>query len=136
MARRTEWRSVWGVGRHVLGSQIFDCWLISSGFKVEHYAEGDVFNTEHKNKRSVAGPMAVWGPEIPGDFANNKLVDIFVVGIYAEYYYNTTYMLCARMLNHMASQSMDGFQGSLMYENLVLSSFKHRSSSSGVSALA
>lgn len=67
-----KWRSVWGVGRHVLGSQIFDYWLDSSGFKVEHYADGDLVNTGYKNKRSVAGPMAIWGPEIPGDFAKNK----------------------------------------------------------------
>ncbi|EED13287.1 oxidoreductase, putative [Talaromyces stipitatus ATCC 10500] len=67
-----KWRPVWGVGRHVLGSQIFDYWLDSSGFKVEHYADGDLVNINYKNKRSVAGPMAIWGPEIPNDFAKSK----------------------------------------------------------------
>lgn len=28
---------VWGVGRHVLGSQIFDYWWDRSGFVLEHY---------------------------------------------------------------------------------------------------
>lgn len=69
-----KWKPVWGVGRHVLGSQIFDYWLDPSGFKMEHYADGDLVNTDYKNRRSVAGPMAIWGPEMPGDFANNKAV--------------------------------------------------------------
>jgi hypothetical protein len=67
-----KWRPVWGVGRHILGSQIFDYWLDSSGFKVEHYADGDVVNTDYKNMRSVGGSLAIWGPEIPSDFAANK----------------------------------------------------------------
>lgn len=67
-----KWKPVWGVGRHVLGSQIFDYWLDSSGFKVEHYADGDMVNTNYKNNRSVAGPLAIWGPEVPADFVNNK----------------------------------------------------------------
>jgi hypothetical protein len=28
---------VWGVGRHVMGSQIFDYWFDRSGFVLEHY---------------------------------------------------------------------------------------------------
>jgi Glyoxalase/Bleomycin resistance protein/Dioxygenase superfamily len=30
---------VWGVGRHVMGSQIFDYWWDTSGFMMEHYGE-------------------------------------------------------------------------------------------------
>lgn len=67
-----KWRPVWGVGRHVLGSQIFDYWLDSSGFKVEHYADGDLVNVKHKNNRIVAGSMAIWGPKMPSDFASSK----------------------------------------------------------------
>lgn len=33
-----------GVGRHMLGSQIFDYWKDPFGFRVEHYIDGDVVN--------------------------------------------------------------------------------------------
>ncbi|RFU27354.1 hypothetical protein B7463_g8979, partial [Scytalidium lignicola] len=38
------WTNCWGVGRHLLGSQIFDYWLNPSGNVVEHYSDGDVVN--------------------------------------------------------------------------------------------
>ncbi|KAL6857604.1 hypothetical protein ACO1O0_005045 [Amphichorda felina] len=63
------WRSIWGVGRHVLGSQIFDYWADPSGFKIEHYADGDLVNTHSETQRDVVGPFSVWGPEVPKDFA-------------------------------------------------------------------
>lgn len=62
------WKCVWGVGRHVLGSQIFDYWYDPSGFKIEHYADGDVVNEDTPTKRDVVGPFSVWGPEIPKEF--------------------------------------------------------------------
>ncbi|KPM41688.1 hypothetical protein AK830_g4861 [Neonectria ditissima] len=60
-------KPVWGIGRHILGSQIFDYWRDPSGFTIEHYADGDVVNVHSETKRSVAGPTAVWGPEFPKD---------------------------------------------------------------------
>ncbi|KAJ9148539.1 Glyoxalase/Bleomycin resistance protein/Dihydroxybiphenyl dioxygenase [Pleurostoma richardsiae] len=62
------WKSVWGVGRHVLGSQIFDYWADPSGFKIEHYADGDLVNEDTHTQRDVVGPFSVWGPEVPKDF--------------------------------------------------------------------
>lgn len=66
------WKSVWGVGRHVLGSQIFDYWYDSSGFKIEHYADGDVVNQDNPTRREPLGPFSVWGPNPPSDFGGNK----------------------------------------------------------------
>jgi hypothetical protein len=66
------WKSVWGVGRHILGSQIFDYWYDSSGFKIEHYADGDVVNEDNSTRRERVGPLSVWGPEVPKDFGSNK----------------------------------------------------------------
>lgn len=37
-----------GVGRHLLGSQIYDYWKDPAGFRVEHYTDGDVVNHEHQ----------------------------------------------------------------------------------------
>ncbi|KAK4494334.1 hypothetical protein PRZ48_014632 [Zasmidium cellare] len=62
------WESVWGVGRHILGSQVFDYWHDPSGFKIEHYADGDVVNEEHVVTREAAGPVHVWGPDLPKTF--------------------------------------------------------------------
>ena len=66
------WKSVWGVGRHILGSQIFDYWYDSSKFKIEHYADGDVVNQNNPTRREPVGPLSVWGPELPKDFGDNK----------------------------------------------------------------
>ncbi|KAE8378180.1 Glyoxalase/Bleomycin resistance protein/Dihydroxybiphenyl dioxygenase [Aspergillus bertholletiae] len=66
------WKPVWGVGRHVLGSQIFDYWYDSSMFKIEHYADGDVVNEDNPTRREFVGPLSVWGPELPGDFGEDK----------------------------------------------------------------
>lgn len=57
----------WGVGRHVLGSQIFDYWYDESGFEVEHYADGDLVNCETPVTVQENGPktMSVWGPPRP-----------------------------------------------------------------------
>ncbi|OAQ76637.1 trihydroxytoluene oxygenase [Purpureocillium lilacinum] len=64
------YKSVWGVGRHVLGSQIFDYWWDTTGNMVEHYADGDLINRESPISYSPAGSesLAVWGPELPEAF--------------------------------------------------------------------
>ncbi|KAK3075512.1 hypothetical protein LTR53_001129 [Teratosphaeriaceae sp. CCFEE 6253] len=56
---------VWGIGRHVHGSQVFDYWYDPSHFIIEHYADGDVVNEECKTTKFEAGNMAVWGPPVP-----------------------------------------------------------------------
>ncbi|KAL3455997.1 Glyoxalase/Bleomycin resistance protein/Dihydroxybiphenyl dioxygenase [Aspergillus heterothallicus] len=62
--------SVWGVGRHILGSQIFDYWWDTTGNMVEHYADGDLVNEETPVGYGPAGDesLAVWGPEVPAWF--------------------------------------------------------------------
>ncbi|KAJ5106614.1 hypothetical protein N7456_003289 [Penicillium angulare] len=69
---KNGWTSVWGVGRHILGSQIFDYWYDSSKFKIEHYADGDVVNQNNPTHREPVGPLSVWGPDLPKDFGANK----------------------------------------------------------------
>ena len=65
------WKSVWGVGRHILGSQIFDYWENPSGVKIEHYADGDLVNDKTEMRRDVAGAISVWGSELPKDFGED-----------------------------------------------------------------
>ncbi|KAH8802420.1 glyoxalase family protein [Xylogone sp. PMI_703] len=61
-----NYKLVWGVGRHILGSQIFDYWRDPSGFTIEHYADGDLINHTHRITREPDGgalSLAIWGPE-------------------------------------------------------------------------
>lgn len=64
------YKSVWGVGRHILGSQIFDYWWDTTGFMVEHYVDGDLVNEDTSVGCLQAGneSLAVWGPDVPQDF--------------------------------------------------------------------
>ncbi|CAO2657847.1 Nn.00g071070.m01.CDS01 [Neocucurbitaria sp. VM-36] len=59
--------SVWGVGRHILGSQLFDYWWDTTGNMIEHYADGDLVNEDTPVGWGEAGDesLAVWGPEVP-----------------------------------------------------------------------
>jgi catechol 2,3-dioxygenase-like lactoylglutathione lyase family enzyme len=36
-------RAAWGVGRHIMGSQIFDYWTDPFGNELEHWTDGDLF---------------------------------------------------------------------------------------------
>lgn len=59
-----------GVGRHLLGSQIFDYWRDPSGFRVEHYTDGDVVNDAHRPTvfAGTADQTTQWGAEPPPEF--------------------------------------------------------------------
>ncbi|KAH7403048.1 Glyoxalase/Bleomycin resistance protein/Dihydroxybiphenyl dioxygenase [Cadophora sp. MPI-SDFR-AT-0126] len=72
------WTNCWGVGRHLLGSQIFDYWFDNSGNIVEHYSDGDLVNNKHTLVREVAAPdtMAVWGPNVTLAFLTGSIEDI------------------------------------------------------------
>lgn len=63
-AKRTP---AWGVGRHVLGSQIFDYWKDPWGHELEHWTDGDLFNAaDGSRKASLQDLLAVqWGPRHP-----------------------------------------------------------------------
>ena len=57
----------WGVGRHFLGSQVFDYWRDPWGFTLEHWTDGDLFTAEDPPRTaSIEELMGVqWGPPIP-----------------------------------------------------------------------
>ena len=59
-----------GVGRHLLGSQIFDYWIDPHGFRVEHYTDGDVVDDTHVPSRFVgtADQTTQWGARPSVDF--------------------------------------------------------------------
>jgi catechol 2,3-dioxygenase-like lactoylglutathione lyase family enzyme len=60
----------WGIGRHVIGSQIFDYWKDPSGNMVEHYADGDLFQADVPTGFAQASldVLYQWGPQVPQEF--------------------------------------------------------------------
>jgi catechol 2,3-dioxygenase-like lactoylglutathione lyase family enzyme len=68
--REKGYAHAWGIGRHVLGSQIFDYWQDPWGDKHEHYCDGDLFTADqpmgvHPVSREA---MSQWGPPMPRSF--------------------------------------------------------------------
>jgi hypothetical protein len=60
----------WGIGRHVQGSQIFDYWRDPDGFLVEHFSDGDMFDStlEPGWAPLTASGLSQWGPPVTNDF--------------------------------------------------------------------
>jgi catechol 2,3-dioxygenase-like lactoylglutathione lyase family enzyme len=60
----------WGVGRHVLGSQVFDYWWDPDGMRVEHYADGDLYDNAVPATTVAAtnDQLWTWGPKVPDTF--------------------------------------------------------------------
>jgi catechol 2,3-dioxygenase-like lactoylglutathione lyase family enzyme len=70
LLRERGYRHAWGIGRHILGSQIFDYWHDAWGDKHEHYCDGDLLTAEvpmgvHAVSREA---MSQWGPPMPAAF--------------------------------------------------------------------
>jgi catechol 2,3-dioxygenase-like lactoylglutathione lyase family enzyme len=57
----------WGIGRHIMGSQIFDYWRDPWGHELEHWTDGDLLTAdEPPNKMSFESLIAVqWGQPFP-----------------------------------------------------------------------
>lgn len=65
--RMRGWEHFWGIGRHILGSQVFDYWNDPHGFEVEHYADGDVFDSSYPTQYHLfdRGGLWAWGEDLP-----------------------------------------------------------------------
>ncbi|HEV2572621.1 MAG TPA: glyoxalase [Beijerinckiaceae bacterium] len=64
------WKQEWGVGRHLLGSQVFDYWRSPWGHIFEHYADGDLLNASVPpgDYPATQENLAQWGPELSPRF--------------------------------------------------------------------
>ena len=64
-ARQHE--AAWGVGRHIMGSQIFDYWKDPFGNELEHWTDGDLFTAaDPPAKQTMQALLAVqWGAAHP-----------------------------------------------------------------------
>jgi len=68
-------RRAWGIGRHILGSQIFDYWFGPDDYKFEHFADGDLFDSARPtgyHAMSTAG-LSQWGPSMPQAFIRPRM---------------------------------------------------------------
>jgi len=65
-------RHDWGVGRHILGSQVFDYWRDPWGHRVEHWTDGDLFDANAPVNVTDLPTMLghQWGPATPADFVS------------------------------------------------------------------
>ncbi len=61
------WDHHWGIGRHILGSQVFDYWKDPYGTEFEHYADGDVFTADQPAGHAFfdQGGLWQWGDDYP-----------------------------------------------------------------------
>jgi len=62
-------RHYWGVGRHILGGQVFDYWKDPLGFTVEHWTDGDLLDASvpPKSHHLLESGGNQWGPPPPPD---------------------------------------------------------------------
>lgn len=59
--------AAWGVGRHIMGSQVFDYWKDPFGNELEHWTDGDLFTAaDPPQKLPMSALLAVqWGAPHP-----------------------------------------------------------------------
>ena len=61
--KRKKRKNVWGIGRHLLGGQIFDYWKSPGGVIHEHWTDTDLVNQDHEAQDCPIGEMQdYWGP--------------------------------------------------------------------------
>lgn len=75
LLRERGWTHAWGIGRHLMGSQLFDYWRDPWGAMMEHYADSDMLDATHipDVMPMTRTAMAQWGPPMPADFVDTRL---------------------------------------------------------------
>ncbi len=60
--------AAWGVGRHMLGSQVFDYWRDPWGHMLEHWTDGDLLTADDPPQVVPISALhdVQWGQEFPG----------------------------------------------------------------------
>jgi catechol 2,3-dioxygenase-like lactoylglutathione lyase family enzyme len=57
----------WGIGRHILGSQIFDYWRDPWGHTLEHWTDGDLMTADWGSREATMQDLmgVQWGMQMP-----------------------------------------------------------------------
>ena len=68
--RQAGYHHEWGVGRHILGSQVFDYWKDPWGRAHEHWCDTDLLSSRHPGNLIPAeeGLGSQWGEPVPPTF--------------------------------------------------------------------
>jgi catechol 2,3-dioxygenase-like lactoylglutathione lyase family enzyme len=70
LAQRAKYEHMWGIGRHLLGSQIYDYWSDPWGRVHEHWSDTDRLNAQNGSNLLSAdeGLVSQWGERPPEKF--------------------------------------------------------------------
>lgn len=70
---KNKYEHMWGTGRHVLGSQVFDYWQDPWGRVHEHWTDSDRLNNQSPPNLVPAeqGFLSQWGEPVPDRFINH-----------------------------------------------------------------
>ena len=72
LLKEKSYRHQWGIGRHILGSQIFDYWRDPWGHTLEHWTDGDLMTASWGSRDAT--PMDLlgvqWGMKMPADMGD------------------------------------------------------------------
>jgi hypothetical protein len=68
--RDNGYHRTWGIGRHIQGSQLFDYWHDPERLMMEHFADGDLFDSSMAAgwAEMTATGLSQWGPPISREF--------------------------------------------------------------------
>lgn len=101
------YRRAWGIGRHVQGSQLFDYWRDPDRLMVEHFADGDLFDSslEPGWAPMTASGLAQWGPPVTRDFLGTAPSPAKLREAYAALHAGDTELTAARLLALMRALS-------------------------------
>lgn len=80
-------KPAWGVGRHIMGSQVFDYWKDPFGNELEHWTDGDLFTaSDPPQKMPLSALLAVqWGspnPMLAGKVAPPQGLITFILALH------------------------------------------------------
>jgi catechol 2,3-dioxygenase-like lactoylglutathione lyase family enzyme len=63
------WQPLWGVGRHGLGSHIFDVWWEPNDIRFETFTDTDLCSAERPGEIfPVTDNLTRWGPQMPAEY--------------------------------------------------------------------
>jgi len=75
LKRADKYAHVWGIGRHILGSQIYDYWKDPWGRVHEHWTDTDVLNARQPGNLLPVeeGLGSQWGEAVPEEFITHAI---------------------------------------------------------------
>lgn len=67
LLKQKSYEHQWGIGRHILGSQVFDYWKDPWGHTLEHWTDGDLMTADWGSREATLQDLAgvQWGMQMP-----------------------------------------------------------------------